>query len=132
MTNRFAQLPIGAQFTLDDVTYRKVTPLEGERIDSSERRLIPRSTRIEALDEHAKSASPKRSTHWDRAAVEEAVAECMSTLQQRLRSQYPPIDKTQAATLSTLLKLAHEDLFNRIALRHRTEPRRPDDAAPTQ
>jgi hypothetical protein len=126
---RFAQLPIGAGFFYRERQYRKVSPLEALLEGTDERRLIPRSARIDPLVEPTERPHAPTAGRPADAAVRQAVAECMGALHKSLTERYPPTDATQAATLATLLQVAHDDLLVRL------EPTHPasqgsDDATP--
>jgi hypothetical protein len=115
---RFAQLAIGAEFLYRERQYRKVSPLEALLDGTDERRLIPRSAKIDPLVEPDTQARARSAGRPADATVRQAVAECMSGLHRRLTERYPPTDATQAATLATLLQVAHDDLLARLQSRH--------------
>jgi len=128
---RFAQLAVGARFVFRDQQYRKASPIEALRVGTDDRQLIPRSAKVEPLAEvDAASAAASAGPLAD-SAIKQAVADCMHALQRRLTERYPPTDTTQAATLSLLLKSAHDDLLARLAPRHPAR-RGPDDAPKPQ
>jgi hypothetical protein len=126
---RFAQLAIGAEFLYRERQYRKVSPLEALLDGTDERRLIPRSAKIDPLLEPAAHPHTPAAGRPADATVRQAVAECLSDLHRRLTERYPPTDATQAATLATLLQVAHDDLLARLEPRH-PAPHASNDATP--
>lgn len=116
MSLRFAQLPIGARFRWQQRCYRKVSPLEASDLETDGRRLVPRSTKVEPLDEAAATGRDPAELRLDREAVESAVDACLGRLRQRLVGLLPGDDAIRRSSLDTVLQGARTDLLGELRL----------------
>lgn len=114
MSLRFAQLPIGATFRWQQRCYRKVSPLEATDPETDGRRLVPRSTKVEPLDEGITPNQDSGELRLDRDAVETAIDACLGRLQQRLSGLLPGDDASRQASLDTALLGARADLLEQL------------------
>jgi hypothetical protein len=112
---RFAQLSPGAHFDWRGRRYSKVSPLEGADLQSGERRLVPRSARVELVSDAAASASPPGTTSGlCDDALERAVDSSFARLHRRMEKHIPPLNAMQRATLETLFREARIDLLGHL------------------
>lgn len=114
MSLRFAQLPVGARFRWQQRCYRKVSPLEATDPETDGRRLVPRSTKVEPLDEETTASQDSGELRLDGDAVESAIDACLGRLQQRLAGLLPGDDAIRRASLDTALLGARADLLGQL------------------
>ncbi len=107
---KFSQLVHGASFEFRGVRYRKVSAIEAINAESGQRKLIPRSAPVDAVDAAVNVIEDRATEAVNRTDLEAALATCWSTLRRRVRQDLLADDAELVALFDQLLMQTQREL----------------------
>ena len=100
---KFGQLVNGASFEFRGIRYRKISAIEAINAESGQRKLIPRSAPVVAVDVAANVIEDRLPETVNRTDLEATLANCWSTLRQRVHQDLLADDAELIALFDELL-----------------------------
>lgn len=110
ITMKFGQLVHGAQFEYRGARYRKISAIDAINAESGQRKLIPRSAQVVAVDAAVNVIEDRIPESVKSADLKAALATCWSNLRRRVHQDLLGDDAGRIAVFDELLMQSQGDL----------------------